>query len=128
MFIFFYYVFNKHIYYIFNKHIYYVFNKHIYYELKYIYIHLLKNNDEKVDAQNFKCVFELEDKIFWPENDRNSISVKTIGLVLSFLYPHSTPRSEFPIKSYDRSKMRCSDFVFIFRSNLCLFDRECRIN
>jgi hypothetical protein len=54
MFIFFYYVF--------NKHVYYVYNKHVYYEVKkYIYIHLLKNNDEKVDVQNFKCIFEFED-------------------------------------------------------------------
>jgi hypothetical protein len=43
--------------------------------------------------------------------------VNLVDLVASFPLPHSTPQSEFPIKSYDCLKLKWSDFDFYF---LCL--------
>jgi hypothetical protein len=44
--------------------------------------------------------------------------VNPVDLVVSFPWPHSTPQSEFPIKSYGRLNLRWSDFDFYF---FCLF-------
>jgi hypothetical protein len=49
-----------------------------------------------------------------PKMAIKAIVVNPIDLVVSFQWPCSTPQSEFPIKSYDRLKLRWSDFDFYF--------------
>jgi hypothetical protein len=43
-----------------------------------------------------------------------AIDVNPVDLIANFLWPCSTPQSEFPIKSYGRLKLRLSDFGFYF--------------
>jgi hypothetical protein len=54
---------------------------------------------------------------FGPKKVVMAIAVNHVDLVARFLWPHSTPQSEFPIKNYDHLKLRWSDFGFYF---LCL--------
>jgi hypothetical protein len=42
------------------------------------------------------------------------IEINHVDLVVSFSWPHSTPQSEFSIKSYGRLKLRWLDFDFDF--------------
>jgi hypothetical protein len=74
---------------------------------------ILSRNRKKTS----NAFFSLKTRFFCPENGARNINVNHVDLIVSFLWPRRTPQSEFPIKSYDRLKLRWSDFGFYF----CLF-------
>jgi hypothetical protein len=49
---------------------------------------------------------------FGLENGEIATTVNPVDLVVRFLWPCSTPQSEFPIKNYDCLQLRWSDFGF----------------
>jgi hypothetical protein len=82
-----------------------------------IYI-ISKKKTKENWTKNFKYIsnacFSVKTMIFYLKNGSNSNSINHVDLIASFLWPSSTPQSEFPIKSYGRLKLRWSNFIFYF--------------
>jgi hypothetical protein len=56
----------------------------------------------------------LKIRFFDLEHGGINISVNSVVLVVNFSWSRRMPQSEFPIKSYDRLKLRWSNFAFYF--------------
>jgi hypothetical protein len=73
---------------------------------------IYKKKNRKEQKKTSNAFLKVKMRFFGPEKTLNAVN--PVDLVVSFPWPRSTPQSKFPIKSYDRLKLRWSDFDFYF--------------